>query len=133
KWKTEITRRKAPLVLTPHPKEAARLLGAGVADVQSDRFEAARKMAEEWNAIVVLKGPGTLVAQKGHPTIAVATGYAGLAKGGSGGVLSGILAGLLASNVPVRQAVPFGIFIHGLASEKITYRWKHTRSTLATD
>jgi hydroxyethylthiazole kinase-like uncharacterized protein yjeF len=83
-----------PTVLTPHPLEAARLLGCTAADVQRNRFEAAQTLAERWQAVVVLKGSGTVIAAPGRPASINSSGNAALATPGSGDVLAGCLGGL---------------------------------------
>lgn len=84
-------------ILTPHPGEAARLLDTTVQEIQADREGAVRQLAEEYNCVAVLKGNGTLITAPGEPVWRNTTGNAGLARGGSGDILAGIMAGLLAS------------------------------------
>ena len=83
-------------VLTPHPGEAARLLGCSVAQIQTDRPAAAQELAERYGCVAVLKGSGTLIAAPGREMLHNPTGNPGLARGGSGDVLAGVLAALLA-------------------------------------
>lgn len=83
-------------ILTPHPGEAARLLGCTVADVQADREQAVLRLAETYHCVAVLKGSGTLIAAPGGELLHNAAGNAGLARGGSGDILAGLTAGLLA-------------------------------------
>jgi ADP-dependent NAD(P)H-hydrate dehydratase / NAD(P)H-hydrate epimerase len=106
------------LVLTPHPGEMARLLGCTVAEVQADRLKTARSFAERMGVTLVLKGARTLVA---HPDGRVAvntSGNPGMAKGGSGDVLTGLIAGLLAQypDDPA-HAVEAAVYLHGLAAD----------------
>ena len=82
-------------VLTPHPGEAARLLGCSVAQIQTDRPAAAQELAERYGCVAVLKGSGTLMAAPGREMLHNPTGNPGLARGGSGDVLAGMLAALL--------------------------------------
>lgn len=113
-------------VLTPHPGEAARLLGTSIAQVQSNRVESARRLAERYGACVVLKGCRTLVAgPEGHVSINT-TGNPGMATGGSGDVLTGIIGGMLAqafatdaalSWEQVRQIVEMAVMVHGIAGD----------------
>ncbi len=127
-----------PLVITPHPGEMARLIGGSVKDVQSDRERVARKFATTHNVTVVLKGWRTLIA---HPDGAIAvntTGNPGMAKGGSGDILTGIVAAMLAqyardlSPESVARAVEAAVYLHGLAADlAVVEQDEHT--LLATD
>jgi NAD(P)H-hydrate epimerase len=112
---------KRTLVLTPHPGEMARLLGCTVKEVEADRENIARKFATEHELILVLKGWRTLVA---HPdgTVAVnTTGNPGMAKGGSGDVLTGLVAGMLAQakayGATAGEAVEAAVYLHGLSAD----------------
>ncbi|MDH5579065.1 MAG: NAD(P)H-hydrate dehydratase, partial [Betaproteobacteria bacterium] len=108
-------KRRADTLLTPHPGEAARLLGAGIPDVQSDRLAAAQRLAGELNAHVVLKGNGSvLVARDGHWFINT-SGNPGMASAGMGDVLSGILGSLLAQGLTGEAALVLGVHLHGAA------------------
>ena len=82
-------------VLTPHPGEAARLLGSTTAEIHADRFAAARAMYERYRGVVILKGAGTIVADDGTPTL-IDAGNPGVGAGGMGDVLAGVIAGLMA-------------------------------------
>ncbi|GIX29949.1 MAG: bifunctional NAD(P)H-hydrate repair enzyme [Porticoccaceae bacterium] len=111
-------------VLTPHPGEAARLLGTSAAEVQADRFAAAEALAARFGATVLLKGAGTLVAGGGDSQVAVIPfGGPGLATGGTGDVLSGVVGALLAQGLQPRQAAELGAAVHGLAGERAAARW----------
>ncbi len=105
------------LALTPHPGEAARLLGASVKDVESDRLSAARRLALESKAHVLLKGYRTLVADPRGNVQVNLTGNAGMATAGTGDVLTGILGALLAQGIDVDEALPLGAHLHGLAGD----------------
>ena len=109
-------------ILTPHPGEAARLLGCTVADVQADRPAAARELAARSGATVVLKGAGTLVAAPGRPLSLVAAGNPGLAKGGSGDILAGLCAALLARGLAPFDAARAAAFLHGRAADLAVLR-----------
>ncbi|NLN06890.1 MAG: NAD(P)H-hydrate dehydratase [Firmicutes bacterium] len=112
-----LARRTAPVVLTPHPGEAARLLGVKTKDIQADRFGSARRLARRFHATVVLKGAHTVVAEP-DGTIAVnTTGNSGLATAGSGDVLTGLLAALLAQGLDTASAARLAVFLHGLAGD----------------
>ena len=108
-------------VITPHPGEAARLLGTTVEAVQADREAAARRLADEFNCVAVLKGSGTLVAEPAGTVWRNTTGNAGLARGGSGDVLAGLTAGLMAAGhrqgrTPAQAAVA-AVWLHGQAAD----------------
>jgi NAD(P)H-hydrate epimerase len=106
------------MVLTPHPGELARLYGCTVADVQEDRLAAARNLVISTGATVVLKGARTIIAHPDFHEAVNTSGNPGMAKGGSGDVLAGLIAGLLAQhpNNPV-QAVEAAVYLHGLAAD----------------
>lgn len=108
---------KAPIVLTPHPGEMARLLNTTPAVVQSDRLNTAKFFAEKYNVILVLKGANTLVASKKEIYVNT-TGNPGLAKGGSGDVLSGIIGAFLSMGADPYKAALAGVYCHGLAGDK---------------
>nr|CBA05316.1 conserved hypothetical protein [Neisseria meningitidis alpha153] len=107
------------LILTPHPAEAARLLGTTVAQVQADRTAAVRKIGAIFGATVVLKGHKTLVAASDTEIYVNESGNAGLATAGSGDVLGGIIGSLLAQGVPVFEAACAGAWLHGAAADVI--------------
>ena len=121
------------LVLTPHPGEMARLTGLSVADVQADRPGVARSFAQRNGVTVVLKGARTLIAHPDGRLAVNTTGNPGMAKGGSGDVLTGIVAGLLAQypGEPAR-AVEAAVFLHGLAAD-MAVRAGDEHTLLATD
>jgi ADP-dependent NAD(P)H-hydrate dehydratase / NAD(P)H-hydrate epimerase len=115
-------RRAKYLLITPHPGEMARLLGTSIPDVQRDRVETARAAAVRWNAHVVLKGSRTIVASPDGHLFANTTGNAGLAKGGSGDILTGILAALTAQFKTEEwvRVIALGVYLHGVAAEVST-------------
>ncbi|ADW69807.1 bifunctional ADP-dependent NAD(P)H-hydrate dehydratase/NAD(P)H-hydrate epimerase [Granulicella tundricola] len=121
------------MVLTPHPGEMARLLGKTVKEVEADRINLARKFATEHHLTLVLKGWRTLIA---HPDGSIAvntTGNPGLAKGGSGDILTGIVAALLGQYPDnVAEAVEAAVYLHGLAADLVA-RHLDEKSILATD
>lgn len=108
-----------PTVLTPHPLEAARLLGTTVADVQRDRLRAAKAMAAQWQAVVVLKGSGTLIATPDNtaPLAINPTGNAALATAGTGDVLAGMTGAFLAQGMTPHAAACAAVWIHGRAAD----------------
>ncbi|MBF0271740.1 MAG: NAD(P)H-hydrate dehydratase [Magnetococcales bacterium] len=109
--------RSSPLILTPHPGEMARLLGVSVAEVQGDRLGVARRAAREWGVWLVLKGADTVIGAPDGRAWINATGNPGLAAGGSGDLLTGLIAGLFAQGWPVESAVRAGVWLHGAAAD----------------
>ena len=105
-----------PRVLTPHPGEAARLLGCGTSEITADRDGAARRLAATTGCVVLLKGADTLICD-GATVFVNATGNAGLATGGSGDVLTGLLAALLAQGLGTVDAARLGAHLHGRAGD----------------
>jgi len=112
-----MTQRAAPTVLTPHPLEAARLLGVSAAEIQADRVASARKLAAKLNATVVLKGSGTVIAAPDGNAVINTTGNAALATAGTGDVLSGLCGALLAQGWPHWEASLAGVWLHGMAAD----------------
>lgn len=109
--------REVRCVVTPHPLEAARLLGTDVAAVQSDRRDAALSIARALDAVAVLKGAGTVVATPEGSWTIVASGTPALASAGTGDVLAGMVASLLARDLPAEQAACLAAWLHGRAAE----------------
>lgn len=107
------------VVLTPHPTEAARLLQTDTASVQADRSRTAQQLARRYNAWVVLKGAGTIVCSPDGKWQINTTGNVGLASGGTGDVLSGLLGSLLAQGIPADQAIPAAVWLHGAAADTL--------------
>ena len=106
------------LVLTPHPGEMARLAGKTVAEVQAKRLETARGFAERLGVTVVLKGARTLIAHPDGQVAVNTTGNPGMAKGGSGDLLTGLIAGMLAQYPgDAARAVEAAVYLHGLAAD----------------
>jgi len=112
----------APTFATPHPAEAARLLGSDVAAVQADRLVAALALAKRLNAFVALKGCGTLVTAPDGRWFINANGNPGLASAGSGDVLTGMLAALLAQGWPPLEALLAAVHLHGAAADACVAR-----------
>jgi NAD(P)H-hydrate epimerase len=104
-------------ILTPHPGEAARLLGVDNAQVQADRFAAVDALARKFDCVVVLKGAGTLVAAPGETTAVIGAGNPGMATGGMGDVLTGVIAALHAQGLSRFQAAAYGALLHGAAGD----------------
>ena len=113
---------RAPVILTPHPGEAAWLLKTTVAEVEQNRLQVAKKIAAEYNVVLVLKGHHTIIANPQGDVRINSTGNRGLATGGTGDVLSGILGGLLAQRLSPYDAATVGVYLHGLAGEKASRR-----------
>jgi len=109
---------RAPLLLSPHPAEAARLLGCTTDSVQADRGCAARELAERYQALVVVKGCGSMVASPDGRWFVNTTGNPGLATAGSGDVLSGLIVALLAQGWPGLEALLAAVHLHGLAADE---------------
>ena len=123
----------APAIMTPHPGEAGRLLGSSAAAVQADRFQALAQLVERYPATVLLKGAGTLVAAAGdQPVRLIAAGNPGMASGGMGDVLSGIIGALLAQGLAPLDAATAGALVHALAADRAV-RHQGERGLLAAD
>jgi len=112
-------RRHAGLVtlMTPHPLEAARLLGIDTAEIQADRMAAARSLAQRFNAVAILKGAGSVIAHPDGRAVVNPTGNPALATGGSGDVLSGICGALLAQGWSDWHAALGAVWLHGSAAD----------------
>jgi len=111
-------------ILTPHPKEAARLLGVETKDVQADRFEAARKIASEYNAVVVLKGAGTIVSD-GNRSMILPIANPMMAKGGMGDVLAGMCGAWIAQGLEAFDAACMAVAIHGFNADILSKSFGH--------
>jgi len=107
----------APAVLTPHPGELARLVGESIPEIQKDRVQAASDLSSKTGKIAVLKGAGTVIADPEGNCWINTTGNAGMASGGTGDVLAGIIGGLLAQGKDGLTAAKLGVFLHGLAGD----------------
>ena len=124
-----IKSRTAGTVLTPHPGEAARWLGISAAEIQQDRMTAARELADRSGAVVVLKGFRSLVAAPDGAIWINPTGNSGMATGGSGDVLTGLITALLGKGYDAVAAACVGVYAHGLAGDLMAE--KKGRSGLA--
>ena len=113
---------KAPLVLTPHPLELARLLDCSVSEIQANRESVAKRAAQQFNAVVVLKGYRTVVATPSGDTFINPTGNPGMAVGGSGDVLAGMIVSLLAQGFTPWDAARAGVYLHGAAGDAAAAR-----------
>lgn len=108
---------KTDCVLTPHPGEMSRLLHASIAEIQADRFATVRDAVEKLDACVLLKGMYSIVGEQGQPMAVNRTGNPGMASGGMGDILGGLIATLLAQSVPTYHAASCGMYWHGLAGD----------------
>lgn len=108
--------KRSDVVITPHPGEAGRLAGCSAQEVQGDRVTALGRLTGLYSGAVVLKGAGSLVGCAGECFINL-TGNAGMARGGSGDVLAGLLGGLAAQGLQVYEAAKLGVFVHGRAGD----------------
>jgi ADP-dependent NAD(P)H-hydrate dehydratase / NAD(P)H-hydrate epimerase len=130
----ELKNGAGPIALTPHPGEMARLLGCEIKDVQARRLDVARKSAVDWNAFVILKGHQTVIASPDGQTFINSTGNPGMGTGGTGDVLTGMLAGLTAQfgTSDWVRVLAFGVYLHGLAGD-IAYADTGEAPLLASD
>lgn len=108
---------RARLILTPHPGEAGRLLSESAAKINADRTGAALRLADKYGAVAVLKGAGTIVATPEGKSYINSTGNPGMATGGSGDVLTGIISSLAGQGLAPLEAALAGVYIHGLAGD----------------
>ena len=112
-----VAARTAPTLATPHPAEAARLLGTSAADVQKDRLAAAQALSAKLNAAVVVKGAGSVLAYPDGSWDINATGNPGLASAGTGDVLAGFAGAMLAQRIDPRLALRIAVCAHGAAAD----------------
>ncbi len=115
--KKNLARHRGSVLMTPHPLEAARLLGRSAGAVQADRLQAASELARQCNAVVVLKGSGSVIAGPDGAIVINPTGNPALATGGTGDVLSGFCGALLGQGWPVWQAALGAVWMHGHAAD----------------
>lgn len=120
-------------ILTPHPGEAARLLKMTPVEVEADRFAAVEDLALRYGGVAVLKGAGSLIASREDGQVALCTaGNPGMASGGMGDVLTGVIAALVAQGLPLFAAAKAGVYLHGLAGDQAAQA-DGERGLLATD
>lgn len=108
---------RAPIIITPHPGEMARLVGLTAKEVNSDRERLAKEFSQKYKVITVLKGAGTVIASPDGKALINMTGNSGMATGGSGDVLAGMTASLLAQGANAFDAAGAGAYLHGLAGD----------------
>lgn len=113
---------KAPCVLTPHPGELSRLMHCSIAEINADRFGSVRTARDRFHQAVLLKGPYSIVGAPDEPLYVNCTGNPGMASGGMGDVLGGVIATLLAQDLPMACAASAGMFWHGLAGDLCAQR-----------
>ena len=123
---------KAPVILTPHPGEMARLCGVTAREIESDRVKYARDFAKKYGCILVLKGANTVVAAPDGEIAFNTTGNPGMSTGGSGDVLAGITVSLLAQGLEPLAASKAAVYLHGEAGDKAAKK-RGERAMLPTD
>ena len=128
-----LPKRNAPSVLTPHPAEAARLLGCATAAVQSDRIQAALDLSQRFRAVVVLKGNGSIIAVPDGSWLINTSGNAGMASAGMGDVLAGMIASLLAQGANARDATAAAVWLHGAAADSLADQGQGPLGITASD
>jgi NAD(P)H-hydrate epimerase len=115
-WLAKAPRHRNDWVLTPHPGEAARLLGTDAAQIQQDRLTAVKALQQQYGGVIVLKGPGTLIYD-GHQCEVCTAGNPGMARGGMGDVLTGLITGWLAQGMPAFEAACLSVWLHAAAGD----------------
>lgn len=128
-----MSRTLIPVVITPHAGEAGRLLALTADDVQKNRAEMAIQLAKKYHCVCVLKGQGTLCADANGHCFLNATGNPALATGGTGDVLAGVIASLIAQGVNVMDAAKLGVYAHGLAADNLVARGVGVRGLTASE
>jgi hydroxyethylthiazole kinase-like uncharacterized protein yjeF len=124
---------KAPVVLTPHPGEMSRLTGITIGEIESDRIGVSLDFAKRYNVRLVLKGARTVVSTPGGNVYINTSGNAGMASGGMGDVLTGIIGGFLAQRLSPEDAARLGVFVHGLAGDAATRTQRGQAGIIAGD
>ncbi|MEE1330338.1 MAG: NAD(P)H-hydrate dehydratase, partial [Acutalibacteraceae bacterium] len=123
---------KAPVIITPHPGEMARLLNTAVSEVEADRVSCARTFAQKYGCTVILKGANTVIAAENGDIFFNCTGNPGMSTGGSGDVLSGIVTALSAQGMPPLEAAKAAVYLHGEAGDKAALK-KGQRALIPSD
>jgi NAD(P)H-hydrate epimerase len=126
----EISLTRDNWILTPHPGEAARLLDCTLETVQADRYAAVKLLQQRYGGIAILKGHHTLIATK-HSVYRCLTGNPGMASGGMGDLLTGVITGLVAQKIPLTIAAQLGVYLHGKAGDLAAKQGQ--RGLLASD
>lgn len=123
---------RSDCILTPHPGEMARLTELSTQEIGQNREQVAIEYAQTWNCVVVLKGHGTVIAGPDGQCALNTTGNHGLGTGGTGDILAGLIAGLLAQGIPAFKAAALGVYLHGLAGDIAAEQYS-ARAMLAGD
>lgn len=131
--KDKIKKRNHPLIITPHPGEMARLIDSSADEVNKNRFSISREMSAEYEIYVVLKGPATLVSTPDGDIFINDNGNAGLAKGGSGDVLTGMIAAFLGRYENTQHAVSSAVFMHGFTADHLLREGMAIETMTASD
>ena len=113
----------APLILTPHPGEMSRLTGLSIEEIQQNRVSVAKNFASEYGCVVVLKGANTVVAGPTGSVYINRTGNAGMATGGSGDVLAGIISSFVCQSMSLQSAAIAGVYVHGLCGDAVRKKY----------
>ena len=127
-----LLQREAPTIITPHPGEMSRLINFSVKKIQANRRQITRKVASQFKIVVILKGRNTVIATPKGETFINPTGGAGMASGGMGDVLTGIVASFLAQGLPPLAASKLAVYAHGLAADWLV-KEKGLRGIIASD
>jgi NAD(P)H-hydrate epimerase len=127
-----LKRAQAPVVVTPHPREMARLTGLSVNTILRDKERVAKTFANKYNVVCVLKGHRTVVARPDGKTLVNTTGNPGMAKGGTGDVLTGMIASFIGQGMGPFEAASLGVCVHGMAGD-LAAKEKGEVSMLASD
>ena len=127
-----LNRKKCSVILTPHPGEMSRLSGLSISEIQSARIKTAEDFADRFDVTVALKGEGTVVAARGGKTAVNPSGNCGMATGGTGDVLSGVVASLAAQGCTPYNSAVLGVYLHGLAGD-IAAAEKGVHGLIASD
>ena len=122
---------RSGIILTPHPAEMSRLTGKSVADIQSDRLNTAVNFSAEYGVITVLKGAGTIITDGSNSYVNL-TGNPGMGKGGSGDILSGMIASFAAQGISLLEACMLSVYLHGKAGDAAAKKMS-MQSMLPTD
>jgi len=131
-WLSKFELSRENWVLTPHPGEAAKLLQSTSHDIQENRMGALGMLQQQYGGVVVLKGAGTLILGASHRPHICPNGNPGMATGGMGDILSGLIAGFIAQKIPLENAAYMGVSLHAQAGDKIA-KLNGERGMLATD
>jgi len=130
--KKALQKTKAPVILTPHPGEMARLMDISAREIQEDRIGAATRCSAGFGCHIILKGARTIVSAPSGEAFINPTGNPGMASGGTGDVLTGMIGGFVCQGMPLTDAAVVATFLHGLAGDRVAAE-KGERSLVATD